>query len=169
MKEDGRKGKGNGETGRGYENVDCRRSSPEFCTDSQIKGTAWPHAPTARILFLRNKSRGWFLPFSHNPRPRSLSLQRYVRCVKERGKRIRKREKTNRKRRNLFRDRTCVEVREMTQSARPDRHRPCIDIGATHTRVLLEKETRKHALAHIATRIDHRWIDPQAVLHEIDT
>lgn len=24
-------------TGKGYENVDCRRSSPEFCTDSQNK------------------------------------------------------------------------------------------------------------------------------------
>lgn len=63
----GKKGqKSNGESGRGYENADCRRSFPEFCTNSQIKRKKVRLHLSHRLLVFYSsgmKSEGGSFPF----------------------------------------------------------------------------------------------------------
>jgi len=121
-------------TGRGYKNIDCHRFSPEFCTNSQINGTAWPHAPTARILFFRNKSRGWFpsFPIIRTP-PFASALTRWE-TKREKKIRKKKREKTNTESAGTF-----FEI-DMSCNAKNDAKRDQIDYCQCYAHALLEKK-----------------------------
>lgn len=122
--------------------------SLEFCTDSQIKGMAWPH----RLLVFYSsgiKAEGGPSP-SHNPRPRSLSLKRYVRTkceTKRKRKEWGNKERPTRRVPELFSRATWVETRKMTQSV-TRLSAMCVCVSALCTRVAQRKRKKTRIHCH---------------------
>lgn len=123
----------------------------------QIKSTVWPHAPAARILFLRNKSRGWSLSFSPLLSPSSsqsaplfaFALIRYVRDEKCKRKKNTKKDQTRASKPLFF-------LIDASQNAKSDQ---------SSTSTMRQRRWYAHALRgntrmHTLPRIVRRWIDP---------
>lgn len=111
------------------------------------------------------KAEGGPFPSPQSAPPFAFALTIYVRTrceteketgvhKKKKKKYIRKTRKDQQKAPELFSRSTWVENAKKWREARPDRHRPCVNVGVTHPRLLLEKknkrskQTRSHTLPH---------------------